>query len=82
VIYRKTCWCSYGRKGVSLRLMELLFARHLDRILETLILYLRSARASFVAIYDLAAVRLKQAQHEYVLSFLKGNEGFAGRRLL
>lgn len=36
--------------GVLLRLMELLFARQLGRILETLVLYFRRTRAGFVAV--------------------------------
>jgi len=56
---------------VSLRLLEPLFARHLDLILETLALHLGSDPdlASLLS-DDLAVARLKRSQQEYLLSLL------------
>src|SRR2546422_8103261 len=55
----------------SLPLLEPLFARHLDLILETLALHLGSDPdlASLLS-YDLAVARLKRSQQEYLLSLL------------
>jgi signal transduction histidine kinase len=65
----------------SLPLLEPLFARHLDRILETLSLHLGSDPdvASLLS-DDLAVARLKRSQQEYLLSLLNGeNEGSVGK---
>jgi signal transduction histidine kinase len=65
----------------SLPLLEPLFACHLDLILENLSLHLRSDPdvASLLS-DDLAVVRLKRSQQEYLLSLLNGkNEGSIGR---
>lgn len=65
----------------SLPLLEPLFARHLDRILENLSLHLGSDPdvASLLS-DDLAVARLKRSQQEYLLSLLNGeNEGSVGR---
>jgi len=64
----------------SLPLLEPLFARHLDLILETLSLHLGNDPdlASLLS-DDLAVARLKRSQQEYLLSLLNGeNEGSAG----
>lgn len=61
----------------SLPLLEPLFARHLDLILETLTLHLGSDPdvASLLS-DDLSVARLKRAQQEYLFSLLNGvNEG-------
>ena len=60
----------------SLRLLEPLFARHLDLILETLALHLGSDPdlASLLS-DDLAVARLKRSQQEYLLSLLNGMNG-------
>lgn len=65
----------------SLPLLEPLFARHLDLILETLALHLGSDHdvASLLS-DDLAVARLKRSQQEYLLSVLNGeNQGSNGR---
>jgi signal transduction histidine kinase len=65
----------------SLPLLEPLFTRHLDLILETLSLHLGSDPdlASLLS-DDLAVARLKRSQQEYLLSLLNGgNEGSVGR---
>jgi len=65
----------------SLPLLEPLFARHLDLILETLSLHLGSDPdlASLLS-DDLAVARLKRSQQEYLLSLLNGeNEGSVGK---
>ena len=65
----------------SLPLLEPLFARHLDLVLETLALHLGSDPdvASLLS-DDLAVARLKGAQREYLLSLLNGeSEGSVGR---
>ena len=65
----------------SLSLLEPLFARHLDRILETLTLHLGSDQdgASLLS-DDLAVARLKRSQQEYLFSMLNGeSEGPIGR---
>jgi signal transduction histidine kinase len=65
----------------SLPLLEPLFARHLDRILETLSLHLGSdPHVASLPLDDLAVARLKRSQQEYLLSLLNGeNEGSADR---
>lgn len=65
----------------SLPLLEPLFARHLDLILETLSLHLGSdPNLASLLSDDLAVARLKQSQQEYLLSLLNGeNEGSVGR---
>lgn len=65
----------------SLPLLESLFARHLDLILETLSLYLGSdSDVASLLSDDLAVARLKRSQQEYLLSLLNGkNEGSVGR---
>ena len=62
----------------SLPLLEPLFARHLELILETLSLHLGSDSdlASLLS-DDLAVVRLKRSQQEYLLSLLNGKNGDA-----
>ena len=69
----------------SLPLLEPLFARHLDLILETLALHLGSDPdvASLLS-DDLAVARLKRSQQEYLLSVLNGeNQGYStGKRRL
>ncbi len=65
----------------SLPLLEPLFARHLDLILETLALHLGSDPdvASLLS-DDLAVARLKRSQQEYLLSILNGkNQGSVDR---
>jgi hypothetical protein len=65
----------------SLRLLEPLFTRHRDRILETLAPHLGNGhdRASLLS-DDLAVARLKRSQQEYLFSLPKGNNGeIAGR---
>ena len=65
----------------SLLLLEPLFARHLDRILDTLGLHLDSDpdRTSLLS-DDRTVDQLKQAQQEYLLSLPNGNNGeIAGR---
>ena len=65
----------------SLPLLEPLFARHLDLILETLALHLGSDPdvASLLS-DDLAVARLKRSQQEYLLSMLNGEDkGSVGR---
>ena len=65
----------------SLPLLEPLFARHLDLILETLALHLGSEPgvASLLS-DDLAVARLKRSQQEYLLSLLNGeNQGSVDR---
>ena len=59
----------------SLRLLEPLFARHLDRILETQALHLKSDPdlASLLS-DDLAVARWKRSQQEYLLSLLNGKK--------
>ena len=59
----------------SLPLLQPLFARHLDLILETLALHLGSERgvASLLS-DDLAVARLKRSQQEYLLSLLNGEK--------
>jgi len=59
----------------SLPLLEPLFARHLDLILETLALHLGSEPgvASLLS-DDLAVARLKRSQQEYLLSLLNGEK--------
>ncbi len=66
----------------SLRLLEPLFSRHLDRILETLAPHLGNDpdRASLLS-DDLEVARLKQSQQEYLFSLPNGNnKEFASRR--
>jgi len=60
----------------SLRLLEPLFTRHRDRILETLAPHLGNGhdRASLLS-DDLAVARLKRSQQEYLFSLPKGNNG-------
>jgi signal transduction histidine kinase len=60
----------------SLRLLEPLFTRHRDRILETLAPHLGSDhdRASLLS-DDLAVARLKRSQQEYLFSLPNGNNG-------
>ena len=65
----------------SLPLLQPLFARHLDLILETLALHLGSdpGVASLLS-DDLAVARLKRSQQEYLLSLLNGeNQGSVDR---
>ncbi len=65
----------------SLRLLEPLFTRHRDRILETLAPHLGNDhdRASLLS-DDLAVARLKRSQQEYLFSLPNGNNGeIAGR---
>jgi signal transduction histidine kinase len=65
----------------SLSLLEPLFARHLDLILDTLALHLGSDTdvASLLS-DDLAVARLKRSQQEYLLSMLNGEDkGSVGR---
>jgi hypothetical protein len=65
----------------SLRLLEPLFARHLDRILEAQALHLKSDPdlASLLS-DDLAVARWKRSLQEYLLSLLNGKkEGSIGR---
>ena len=65
----------------SLRLLEPLFTRHLDLILESLSLHLGSDPdvASLLS-DDLAVARLKRSQQEYLFSLLNGeNQGSVGR---
>ena len=59
----------------SLRLLEPLFARHLDRILEAQALHLKSDPdlASLLS-DDLAVARWKRSQQEYLLSLLNGKK--------
>ena len=59
----------------SLPLLEPLFARHLDLILETLAIHLGSEPgvASLLS-DDLAVARLKRSQQEYLLSLLNGEK--------
>jgi signal transduction histidine kinase len=61
----------------SLPLLEPLFARHLDLILETLALHLGSdPEVASLLSDDLAVARLKRSQQEYLLSVLNGeNQG-------
>jgi signal transduction histidine kinase len=65
----------------SIRLLEPLFTRHRDRILETLALHLGSDpdRASLLS-DDLEVARLKQSQQEYLFSLPNGNNGEIARR--
>lgn len=65
----------------SLPLLEPLFTRHLDLILETLSLHLGSdPDLAPLLTDDLAVARLKRSQQEYLLSLLNGgNEGSVGR---
>ena len=65
----------------SLRLLEPLFTRHLDLILESLSLHLGSdPDLAPLLSDDLAVARLKRSQQEYLLSLLNGeNEGSVGR---
>jgi len=65
----------------SLPLLEPLFARHLDRILETLSLHRGSdPHVASLPLDDLAVARLKRSQQEYLLSLLNGeNEGSVDR---
>lgn len=65
----------------SLRLLEPLFARHHDRILETLALHLGSDPddTSLLA-DDLAVARLKRSQQEYLLSLPNGNDSECASR--
>lgn len=65
----------------SLPLLEPLFTRHLDLILETLSLHLGSdPDLAPLLSDDLAVARLKRSQQEYLLSLLNGeNEGSVGR---
>jgi signal transduction histidine kinase len=64
----------------TLPLLEPLFARHLDLILETLSLHLGSdPDVASVLSDDLAVARLKRSQQEYLFSLLNGkNEGSVG----
>ena len=79
---RRTRWptgkrdAAHAEEEASLRLLEPLFARHLDRILETLALHLGSDPdlASLLS-DDLAVARLKRSQQEYLLSLLNGKNG-------
>jgi signal transduction histidine kinase len=65
----------------SIPLLEPLFTRHLDLILETLSLHLGSDPDLAPSLTDdLAVARLKRSQQEYLLSLLNGeNEGSVGR---
>jgi signal transduction histidine kinase len=65
----------------SLRLLEPLFTRHRDRILETLAPHLGNDhdRASLLS-DDLEVARLKQSQQEYLFSLPNGNNGEIARR--
>ena len=70
-----------GEEEASLPLLEPLFTRHLDLILETLALHLGSDPdvASLLS-DDLAVARLKRSQQAYLLSLLNGeHEGSVGR---
>lgn len=65
----------------SLPLLEPLFTRHLDLILETLALDLGSdSDVASLLSDDLAVARLKRSQQEYLFSLLNGeSEGSVGR---
>ena len=65
----------------SLRLLEPLFVRHLDLILESLVLHLGSDSALAPLLSDeIEVARVKRSQQEYLFSLVNGkNEGSVGR---